>query len=82
MVPRSQTLINRQRRIETAAWRESIGKLHKNTVKNSQKGIASVNRDARKVMAEGVRVVADEVRLRRKAKVGLPAKVSPFLIEH
>ena len=82
MVPRSQTLINRQRRIETAAWRESVGKLYKNTAKNSQKGIGSVNKDARKVMAEGVRVVADEVRLRRKAKVGLPAKVSPFLIDH
>jgi len=82
MQAKSQTLLREQRQIETAAWRESIGKLHKNTLKNNKIGIGSINRDSRKVMGEGVRVLADEIHLRKKAKVGMPAKYSRFLQSH
>lgn len=79
---RSLALLREQRAIEKAAWRESIGKLAKNTYKNNELGIGSINRDSRKVMGEGVRVLADEIHLRKKAKVGMPARYSRFLENH
>ena len=73
--------LRKQRALENAAWRQSTEKLHKKTLKNSQNKIGSTNQNSRKIMGEAVRVIAAEIRLRRKAMVGLPARYSRFLEE-
>ena len=71
--------LRKQRALENAAWRQSTEKLHKKTLKNSQNKIGSTNQNSRKIMGEAVRVIAAEIRLRRKAMVGLPARYARFL---
>ena len=74
--------LKEQLELEQQAHRESFGRLLKSVERNERSGLASINTHSRKMMAEAVRVVSDEIRLRKHARIGMPKKMSMFLEHH
>ena len=74
--------IGKQRRLENSAWQASTALLFKNTQKNTARGIGSANKSSRRIMGEAVRIISEEIKLRRLATLGKPAKYTRFLESH
>ena len=71
-----------QQQLELKAHRESFARLVKTVERNERGGRASISPHSRKLMAEAVRVVADEISIRKHARVGQPLKQYRFLEHH